>query len=141
VGTPPGTTTPAGTTTPTTTTPPASGDQPRLGLVLTFSGRARLAALLRNGLSGRLRCGKACTVKLTLRIPRSVARRLHLRTTVGTAKVTVSGSTAKRVRIRLTRSARTRLRNAVRTTLTLTGSARDAAGRSSTARKKIAVRR
>lgn len=140
--TPPATST---TTTPTTTTPatttPASGDQPRLGLVLTFSGRARLAALLRIGLSGRLRCGKACTVKLTLRIPRSVARRLHLRTTVGTAKVTVSGSTAKRVRIRLTRSARTRLRNAVRTTLTLTGSARDAAGRSSTARKKIAVRR
>jgi hypothetical protein len=112
-----------------------------LKLTLSFAGRARLAALRRSGVAGRLKCGKSCTVKLTLRIPRSLARRMHVSTTVGRATVRLAGSASKRVRIRLTRTARQALRAAPRFALTLSGSARDAAAESSTAKKKIAVRR
>jgi hypothetical protein len=122
-------------------TPSGSGSAATLKLVLTFAGKARLAVLLRGGLPGRLRCGKACTVKLTLKIPPRVARRLHMRTIVGTARVKVTGTGTKRVRIRLTRKAQQLLRQSPRFTLTMTGSAFDSAGHSSTAKKTIAVRR
>jgi hypothetical protein len=125
----------------TPTTPPTSAAEPALKLVATFAGKARLGALLRNGLTGRLRCGKTCTVKVTLKIPRSVARRLHLKTIVGRATVRISGSASKRVRIRLTRSARKALNDVKSVALTLAGSASDGAGNRSSARKKIAVKR
>ncbi|MFL5395298.1 MAG: cadherin-like domain-containing protein, partial [Myxococcales bacterium] len=143
-GTGGGTTTSTGTTTaPTggTTTPSVSTGATTLKLTMTFSGRARLARLLRSGVAGSIKCGKACTVRLTLRIPRSLARRMHARTIVGTARVTVTASGSKRVRIRLTRSARQHLRSAVKFSLTLRGSAFDAAGHGSTAKKTVAVRR
>jgi Bacterial Ig domain len=137
-----GTTTSTGTTTaPTTTTPSVSTGGTTLKLTMTFAGRARLARLLRSGVAGRLKCGKACTVELTLRIPSSLARHMHARTIVGTARVRVTASGAKRVRIRLTRSARQHLRAADKFSLTLRGSAVDAAGHASTARKTVAVRR
>jgi hypothetical protein len=113
-----------------------------LRLGLSFASRARLASVLRSGLNGRVRCRTTCTIRLTLKIPRTVARRLHRRTTIGTARVRISGTGSKRVRIRLVRSARTRLGSVRRVVVTLSGSASDGvAGHSSRARKKIAIRR
>src|SRR3954447_9014515 len=109
-------------------------------LVLTWAAKARLAALLRTGLAGRLRCGNTCTVKLALKLPRSLARRMHVRTTVGTVRVRLAGSGSRQVRVRLSRTAARRLRHAPRFALTLSGAAVDAAGHSSTAKKTISVR-
>jgi hypothetical protein len=143
-GTPGGT----GTTTTTTpaptgpsTTPAGSASQPALKVALIFGGKARLATILRRGLSGALRCGTTCTVRLTLKLPSSLARRLRIRTIVGSARLRVTGSGRKQVRIRLTRTARSKLARAKPFKLTLTVAAVDGAGHRSAARKTISVRR
>jgi hypothetical protein len=53
----------------------------------------------------------------------------------------VTGSGAKRIRVRLTRKARQLLRRSRRFTLTMTGSAFDGAGHSSSAKKTIVIKR
>ena len=112
-----------------------------LKLVLTFQKSVRLDRLLGSGLSGRLSCGRTCTVKLKLQIPAGLAGATKLPRTVGTATVVARGSRVKRVRIRMTPKARRILRLAGPFNLTLTGSASDGAGSRSSARRGIAVTR
>jgi hypothetical protein len=101
----------------------------------------RLSSLLRRGLAGRLTCGRSCTIKVRLKIPATLARRLHIRVVVGSATVKISGTGTVRVRIRLSRTARRKLSGAKPFKLTLTGSASDGAGHSSTFKKTISVKR
>jgi hypothetical protein len=131
---------------PSTSQPGTSGTNPpattaRLTLGLIAPRTVRLRDLIRRGLAASVTCDHPCTAKLTLRIPQSLARRLKMRRIIGKATVSVTGSGAKRVRIRLTRTARARLGKARRFALTLTSSAFDSAGHSSTAKKTITVRR
>jgi hypothetical protein len=76
-----------------------------------------------------------------LKIPRTLARHLHTRATVGSATVTISGTGAKSIRIRLTRTARRKLSGAKPFKLTLTGSASDVAGHSSAIKKTVSIKR
>jgi hypothetical protein len=110
-----------------------------LKLVLGGAPTIRLATLLRRGLAGTVRCGRSCTVKLTLRIPKAVAKRTKAQPIVARATVKAQGG-LKRIRVRLNATARARLRRAPRFALTISGSASDGAGRSSTARRTITVR-
>jgi PKD repeat protein len=140
-----GSTAPPGSGTPpsrsTTGDTPATPGSSALKLTFTARRTVRLRDLIRRGLAASVTCGRPCTVKVTLRIPRSLARRLKTRQIIGTARVSVTGSGAKRIRVRLTRKARQLLRRSRRFTLTMTGSAFDGAGHSSSAKKTIVIKR
>jgi PKD repeat protein len=141
-------TAPAGTTQPPPafppsapiTTPPQTG-QSIFALVLKFARTAKLNTLLKSGLTGSARCGEVCTVRLSLRISKKLARQLKTKTLVGKATVRLTGSTATRVRLRLTRAAKRALAHAKSLLLTITGTATDASNRTASAKKTVRIRR
>jgi PKD repeat protein len=113
--------------------------KPAFKLALKFSRKTRLAALLR-GVPGTISCGGQCKVQLTLRIATDLARRTKTRAVIAKTTVGVRDARAKAVRLRLTRSARDRLRGAGPFTVTLTGSAVNAAHTTANGRLTIRVR-
>lgn len=98
-------TTPAVTTEPgaTTTPTPTAGTS---SLVLTATVlRAKLRAALKKGLRVRSGCGRTCAITVKLLIPAKLAKKLRLKRTVATAKVT-AGATPAVVTLRFSKKAR-----------------------------------
>lgn len=112
-----------------------------LKLVLKFSKKAKLAKLLTSGLSGTVSCGRGCTTKLTLKLSKKVARKLKTKTIVAKKTVVVAAAGSSKTRVKLTKAARKALKNIKTLSMTLTGTAVDSAGHSSTAKLTIKIRR
>jgi PKD repeat protein len=112
-----------------------------LKLTLRLSPKARLATVLKRGLVGSVSCRRACVVRLTLRITTKTARQLKTRPVIGTATVSIHGSAAKAVRIRLTRGARKQLRSARSFAVVVNGVATASGQKSAPASATVQVRR
>jgi hypothetical protein len=122
---------PTPTPTPVDSTPPV--------LRLTFKKVQTLWTVLKRGVAGRASCNEACTVRFQLRLPRKVAKGLHIAArfvTVGKLTKRLAANRITSVHIKLSRRARKRLAHVRKVTLRLTAQATDAAGN----RGKVVIR-
>lgn len=115
---------------------------PPMKLVLNAPKNVRLAALLAHGIRGKAQCGRDCTVKVRLTLPRRVARTIHLRPLIGYVPVRIRNGGKKAFKIGLTRNARRALQRVRPRTLTVTvgGTAVASGSRPSTAKRVLRVR-
>ena len=124
---------------------PQQGSAPSQGRLSRLSAavdRMRLATVRARGLRVRTRCNVACRLTATATVSRATARRLGLRSaTVGRTTVRLDRAGRKVFRLPLGRTARARLARtrSVGLTVTLVGTARDGARR--TTRKALTLTR
>jgi hypothetical protein len=113
----------------------------KLTLALLFAKKVKLGKLLKSGLAGRVGCREACVVKLTLTVPKRLARALKIKTTIGRLTLRLRSRASGRARIRLSKGARHALGRTRAFSLLLRASAGDAARHSSSAKRTVRVRR
>jgi phosphodiesterase/alkaline phosphatase D-like protein len=133
-----GTTGTGGTTGPTggggaSTTPP-----PLTVAVVVL--RAKLRTALAKGLRLRVVCGRTCTLRVMVVLPAKLAKRLHLRRTIGSARRSV-GAAPTVVSVRLSRKARRALARLRRVPLTVSVAATSADGGRAAATRRATVQR
>ena len=104
--------------------------------------RRSLRSALRRGLAGRATCTARCTLTVSLTVDRRTAKRLKLRSrTVGVARLSRAFTGAQRFTLRFNRAAKRRLGRARSVKLTVAVVGRDDAGRRSTSRGGLGLRR
>jgi len=103
-----------------------------------------LRRALRSGLAVRARCSEACVMAASLSVSRSSGRRLGLRgkrRTLGAAFRSVTRAGSRRLVIKLTRTARRKLRRARRVRVTFRFAAADAARNVRQVQRTLVLRR
>lgn len=111
---------------------------------LRVARTVRLATALRTGVSARVTCSEACSIRSsTLKLDRSTARRLELRSRAGMlARASVQrASNAISYTLRLSASERRRLARARTLRVTMSTVVRDAAGNQRTIERRFVIRR
>lgn len=115
-------------------------------------GRTRLAALLNRGLPVTVRCLRACTASIVVRLDANASLRAGLRgagrargrgpsaTVIGRASVKLSAGATHTVRVQIAANAKRRLARVSSLTLTATATARYRDGRSTTS-STVTIRR
>jgi hypothetical protein len=122
------------------TTPGADASFRTLRLrVLASVGKTRLRAALKRGLAVRARCNATCSIRFQLLLPAKLAKRLHVKRTVATAKVT-TGISGKVARLRFRTKIVKRLAGQRSLALSLKLAATTSAGGRATATKSVKLR-
>jgi Tol biopolymer transport system component len=115
---------------------PARPSAPKVAVKLAPGQTLR--TVRRRGLAVRLACASACTLDVRLLLDRTMAKRLHLRATVGRAGGRLGGAGTKRLTIRLASQARARLATVRSARFTLRVTAR-ADGRRQTVQRRVVL--
>jgi glucodextranase-like protein len=112
---------------------------PVLGLT---TGKVRLAALLKKGLPVKASCSEACSFRVAITVDRRTAKRIGLTAAaLGTKASGLTGSGSKRITVKLSRKAKSKLAHVTRIRLKVTLAATDAAGNAARTTKVVTVRR
>jgi hypothetical protein len=106
----------------------AVGRPAALKLTAKFPRQAKLKAFLNGRLRGRVSCSRSCTVDISARLPRKVAKKLKAPVVVGRAHIVISGNRARVVRIRVVKKARNVLAQSRGFVVTVSTGARGAVG-------------
>jgi phosphodiesterase/alkaline phosphatase D-like protein len=126
------------TQTPTPTLPATTA-----ALSFAAPGHLRLTALLAHGVSGTVSCGGPCHVTGSLVVPAATARHYklgHKKTVVGKGKLSLATGGSGKLVVRLSGSARKRLRHARSLKLTLQLVVADASGQNHRLSRTVAVK-
>jgi hypothetical protein len=128
------------TSSPSTTPPPPIADlaSPNLRLAVR---RQRLLTVLRRGFASRVNCNEACRLGATLAISRRSARRLRMSAVVARGSRAMGPAGTRSLRLRFSRRASSKLRNAPSVGITLKLTAVDAAGNRRTLSRRFRLRR
>jgi hypothetical protein len=118
---------------------PAPSPTPQPGEIPAFqtTGRARIAT----GVPLAVTCPSACQFAVTLKLDARTARRFGLARRAGVVRGSLLQAGRKTARLRLTAKARRRLRRASSVRASLGLKVTDAAGKVTTASKKVTLRR
>lgn len=109
-------------------------------VTLKLPRKARRAALLK-GLKGSARCGRACTVKLMVRIPRKLAKQLKTKSVVGTMTLRITRSAAKPFKLKLKKGAKRALKRTKKPfVLTVVAAAKEPTGPRASAKRTVKIR-
>jgi hypothetical protein len=121
--------------------PPPDNTAPHVKL--NFKRVQKLLAVLRHGLKGSAVCDEACRSTFQVVLTGKVAKQFHITRTVGIGKksVALKPRVRKRVTIKLSKRARTRLRHARQVKITLKVTSKDAAGNVRRLSRKITLKR
>ena len=115
---------------------------PRLTLALKVPKKARLAALLKKkGLKASAQCDHACSVKVTFRIPKRLAKALRMKPLVGQTTLRIVNGKPKAFKITVKKGAKRKLAFAPPFALTVSGLARDSFRQLAGSKKTLKIRR
>jgi hypothetical protein len=109
-----------------------------------MAGKGSLKALKGKGLTVPVRCASACTIDLSLVIPRSTAKKLHISAVktvlIGRGKAALTAAGTAKVVVKLKSAAKKRLRKVRKLKATLRASVTGGGGTRSSAARAISLR-
>jgi tricorn protease-like protein len=113
-------------------------------LTVVVAKTASLKKTVKSGLPAKGGCSEACKLSAVLVISRTAAKRLGLvksaNYTLGKGKATLTAPGSKKLTIKLTRKAKSKLRKARKVVATVQMTATDGSGNSRKAKKKVTLR-
>ena len=125
---------PGGGSTPST---PADTVAPRGSVKVP---KQRLATAVKKGLRGTVASNEAGSARFTLTLDRKLAKRMRIKSVVGTARSSVQASVVRRFTVKLSKTAARKLRHRKSAKFQLTTKLSDAAGNASTIKTAVTLR-